>query len=212
MTPNFNPADYGVREASPGMTGLGAGEGVGTGIQAGTAIAAPVVAGTVGAMAGALTLGIGTAVAALYMWWANRKGPRQKIEATRIVNEAATHLEAVKQAYLSAPNRTSADKAAALQAIDYTFAQLVAMLQDPQLGEPGRRAIQERIRGTGGTVRWDWYSYYRDPVEQDNPPAATVLGNVGSTINRTLGLSPDFPLLPLLLLGGLLFWAWRNME
>jgi hypothetical protein len=61
--------------------------------------------------------------------------------------------------------RTRSSQAAALKNFDDAWAYLTSAeaCGNPQLGNPGKACISDRSRGG----RWDWFSYYRDPIAQD---------------------------------------------
>jgi len=104
--------------------------------------------------------GVGIALTMLF----SRKGPQQKIETTKIVNEAEPILRDNRDLYLSGP-RDQNSYQAALDNFDYTWGQVVSLCSNPNYGDPGQRCISDRQRGG----QWDWFSYYRDPITQ-NPP------------------------------------------
>jgi hypothetical protein len=94
----------------------------------------------------------------------NRKGPKQKRITTEIVNELEPLLRHNLEAYLSGP-RTRASQAAALKNFDDAWAWLASAeaCGNPDLGNPGKACIADRSRGG----KWDWFSYYRDPIAND---------------------------------------------
>lgn len=103
------------------------------------------------------------------------------IVASGIVDQLEPQLAANRDAFLEGP-RTAADKAAALANFDYAWNWLTSAeaLGSSELGDAGRRGITDRSRGG----KWDWFSYYRDPIERaatfDRDPisqaAATFIG------------------------------------
>lgn len=121
------------------------------GVAAGAAwvpIVGPIVAGV--ALALSLILG--------------RKGPRQKVVSTQIVDELEPQLKINLEGYRSGP-RTRASQQAALANFDAAWAYLISpdALGNAELGEPGRRGIADRDRDG----KWDWFAYYRDPIAND---------------------------------------------
>ena len=94
----------------------------------------------------------------------NRKGPKQKVASTQIVDELEPLLKNNVEAYMSGP-RTRSSQAAALQNFDDAWAYLVSSeaCGNTQLGNPGKACIADR--GQGG--KWDWFTRYRGPIAQD---------------------------------------------
>lgn len=138
---------------------------------------------------------IGAAVAGVTMGLQllfNRKGPKQKRITTEIVNELEPLLKNNLDAYLSGP-RTRASQAAALKNFDDAWAWLASAeaCGNPDLGSPGKACIADRSRGG----KWDWFSYYRDPIANDPEVRDEI------QIGNAQGMSQsEFPLLPLALL------------
>lgn len=135
----------------------------------------PIVAGLL--VSGAIT-GVTAALRAIF----SRKGPAQREAATAIVNDLEPLLQQNLQAYLSGP-RTVSNQQAALANFDSAW-QLLTSSQycgNPALGDPGRACIADRSRGG----RWDWASYYRDPIASDPDvrPDPTVAEQVSSTVS-----------------------------
>jgi hypothetical protein len=138
----------------------------------GTAVNTAGTVATIGAQSGwwlstAAVPVIGAAVAGVTLGLQllfNRKGPQQKIAATKIVDQLEPLLKNNVQAYMSGP-RTRSSQAAALKNFDDAWAYLTSAeaCGNPQLGNPGKACISDRSRGG----RWDWFSYYRDPIAQD---------------------------------------------
>ncbi len=111
---------------------------------------------------GAAVAGVTLALGLIF----GRKGPQQKVASTKIVDELEPQLAANVKAYVEGP-RTPESQAAALANFDAAWAYLksTAACGSPDLGDPGKRCISDRDRG-GKT---DWFSYYRDPIEQAAP-------------------------------------------
>lgn len=136
------------------------GVSVGAGVTS-TALSTAAVQGALGisaAAAGFATLGIGAAAAAVIMFL-NRKGPRQKVASTSIVNEAEPILAQNRDIFLSGP-KTDEAKEYALGVFNQVWASVVASCGDQSLGNPGKACISDRQRGG----KWDWFSYYYDPI------------------------------------------------
>ncbi len=211
ISDDYLPPYYGsVREANgiAGLIGLGdasgaISQGVSIGSSVGsTALSTAAVQGALGisaAAAGFATLGIGAAAAAVIMFL-NRKGPKQKVASTKIVDEAEPILKQNRDQFLAGP-KTDEAKEYALAVFNQVWASVVAACGDQSLGNPGKACISDRQRGG----KWDWFSYYYDPINSvDTKPAAsvtaeTVTGQVGSVLAPVLGSNWD-----VLLGGGLL--------
>ncbi len=111
----------------------------------------------------------------------NRKGPKQKVITTQIVDELEQQLDANLQAYLASP-RERAHQTVALANFDAAWAWLNSQeaCGAPELGEPGRRCLADRKR----SGRWPWEVYYRDPIAND--PMGTE-ASAGETISNWFG-------------------------
>lgn len=139
---------------------------------AGTAVQTAGTVATIGAQSGwwlsaAAVPVIGAAVAGVTLglqMLLNRKGPKQKVASTSIVNDLEPLLKNNVEAYMSGPH-TRSSQAAALKNFDDAWAWLTSAeaCGSEQLGNPGKACIADR--GRGG--KWDWFSYYRDPIESD---------------------------------------------
>lgn len=109
-------------------------------------------------------IGAGIAAAGALIAWAISKsgcGPTC-VMATGIVDQLEPQLKANRDEFLAGP-KTAANKAAALANFDYAMEWLKSAQAcgSPELGDAGKRCISDRTRGG----KWDWFSYYRDPIE-----------------------------------------------
>ena len=197
LIPGTNPysglGDPGDNTAAAGtaiqITGAGV-AGVQSAITAGlisnawVAAAVPVVGAVVAGVALALTL-----IATL------RKKPGQKIATTQIVNEVEPQLEKNRDGYFSGP-RTVASKIVALANFDAGFREVVLACGVEEYGEPGSWCIEDRMpagyqytldgKSWIGNGKWDWFSYYRDPIANDTPnPNPSDPGSGGQYIVGT---------------------------
>lgn len=124
---------------------------------------------------GAGVLGVTLAIGAI-----SKRG-RQRTAATQIVDELEPQLKANRDAYFSGP-RTRASQQVALANFDQAWSLLTSSQGCGQdaLGKAGKRCISDRDRGG----QWDWFSYYRDPIEGDTQ----ILDS--STLNTVSQLFP----------------------
>jgi len=141
-----------------------------------------------GAAGGPVGIAISAGIAAVSMVIGlilRRKGPKQKVAATKIVDQLEAALKQNLAEYRSSP-RTIVDQQAALANFDSAWAWLTSSegCGNPELGEPGRRCISDRQRGG----QWDWFAYYRDPIAQDQPGQSTVESLVSSVTGSGTGL------------------------
>lgn len=132
--------------------------------------------GTVPTAFDPISAGISVGVMA-FTAWLNRRGPQQKVASTAIVNELEPVLKDNLDAYMAGP-RTRTAQALHLAQFDQAWEYLKSQegCGNPELGNPGRNCIADRSRGG----RWDWASYYRDPIAKDagvqpDPAPATTL-------------------------------------
>ena len=114
------------------------------------AVAIPVI----GAVVAGVTLGL----VALFA----RRGPKQRVATTLIVDKVEPLLAQNRDGYLSGP-RTVSSQAQALANFDAGWQYVVEHCGIPEMGDPGKRCISERQRGG----QWDWFFYYREPIEND---------------------------------------------
>jgi len=116
----------------------------------------------------------------------NRQGPKQKIAASQIADQAEVQLQTNVGGYLSGP-RTAASQAQALANFDMAWSALTGPDNwgNAQLGEPGRRAIADRSRGG----KWDWFSYYRDPIANDPDLKTSTAAGLVESVSQALGIS-----------------------
>lgn len=107
---------------------------------------------------GAIVAGVTIGLMALF----NRKGPKQKVATTQIVDSVEPMLAENRDGYLNGP-RTRSSQAQALANFDAGWEYVRQNCGDVSMGDPGKRCISERDRGG----RWDWFTLYRDPIAHD---------------------------------------------
>jgi hypothetical protein len=201
-------------------TGVGDYEVAGLGTsQAGAIVAAGgQVAGPAIAAAAAIPV-LGPAIAGATLvigMWLNRKGPKQKVATTEIVNEAEPFLRQNLDAFNVSPH-SSLDKQQALDNFDGIWSMVVQKCSDPSNGQPGINCVNDRKRGS--TKGYDWFVLYRDPIAQaevhDTPLTQVetgfnelLQGNFSSLDKFASGLDVKSMILPLVLIGGI--WYLSN--
>jgi hypothetical protein len=120
---------------------------------------------------------------------------QEKVASTNIVNQVEPLLKQNLAAYMAGP-RTPANQAAALANFDQAWAGVEQACSNPSLGAPGQACISDRQAGG----KWDWFSYYRDPIAND-PTVSSGGGNVPAAATSLFSGSS---LIPLLIAGAIL--------
>jgi hypothetical protein len=126
----------------------------------------------------------------------NRKAGGQKIAATQIVQEATAAMEENMRGFLEGP-RTAASKAQALANFDAAWRYITEGCGNPELGDAGRRCIDERRRGStvtcfiNGVERsCDLFAAFRDPISAvqatSEPSVAQSLFGGGQASGQSL--------------------------
>lgn len=153
--------------------------GVATGVAtagAGTAAGAAGIWGMSAAVAvpviGAVVAGITIAL----MMYFSRKGPKQKVATTEIVDKIEPLLQENLAGYLTGP-RNLTSQAQAIENYKAGWQWVVERCGIPEMGDPGQRCISDRSPGG----QWPWASYYLDPIVndpqvKDDPVIDTVTG------------------------------------
>lgn len=153
----------------------------------GTAGAALSAASSSGAFAAGTTMAaavpiIGAAIAGVMIGLTllfNRKGPKQKVATTEVVNAVEPKLKENLDGYMALPVHYQSAQTAALANFDAGWAYVVQSCNIPEMGEPGVRCTSDRQRGG----QWDWFSYYRDPIANDpnvvpDPQVDSITGDI----------------------------------
>jgi len=159
----------------------------------GAALAVPVVGAAVAGVLLAANLWLGSIA----------KKNAQKAATTQIVNEAEQYLKQNLAAYQSLSNPTESERATALSIFDTIWREgVVGPCGSGQFDAAGQRCVSDRDRGG----KWDWFTYYRDPIANSQ----TVPDAVGTSDNSIAGIDAGL-LLPLAALGiGAIWLAGRN--
>ena len=111
-----------------------------------------------------------------------RKGPRQKVATTAIVDKVEPLLKENVQGYLNG-NRSRQSYEQAVENFNAGWQFVVEHCGIPEMGNPGQNCITERQRGG----RWDWFKLYLDPILENAP--APVTASIDSV---TSGISDSF--------------------
>jgi hypothetical protein len=148
------------------------------------------------------------------------------ILASNWANQAEDLLKANINAYFSSPVRNASTQQAALGGFDAIWAQLAKACGQASLGTAGKNCTGDRQAGAckwkqtgqspwpGGPALgecWNWFSAYRDPIANDTgvvPDSMIDTSSVGAAVSSIFGTSAtgsSSSLLPLLLIGGLIF-------
>lgn len=131
---------------------------------------------------GAAVAGVVLALTLLF----NRKGPKQKVATTEIVNKVAPLLQQNLEGYMAGP-RTASSQAQALENFKAGWQYVVDNCNVPVMGNPGQECVKDRQRGG----EWDWFSFYHDPIANDpsvipDPgPGEMVTRNPDGTVTIT---------------------------
>jgi len=101
-----------------------------------------------------------------------RRGPGQRIAATRIVEQIEPLLQKNVDAYFDGP-RTVSTQRQALDNFDRAWTWLTSLegCGNPDLGNAGVACIDDRRRGG----KFDWFALYRDPIANDTPQPDTAI-------------------------------------
>lgn len=165
--------DYGVRSANKYGVGDATQTVSMTAGAASTAISTPAIAAGLGLSTATAAWVAGPIIGGIAMgviMWLNRKGPKQKVASTQIVNEAEPLLAQNRDMFLAGEKSNEA-KEYALAVFNQVWAAVVASCSDSSLGNPGKACISDRQRGG----KWDWFSYYYDPIANtETKPSSTV--------------------------------------
>lgn len=112
---------------------------------------------------GGIVVGATLALSALFA----RRGPRQKVATTQVVDAVEPHLRDNIDGYFAGP-RTVSSQRQALANFDAGWQYVLENCGQAAMGDPGRRCVEERQPGG----QWDWFALYRDPIANDSAVTA----------------------------------------
>lgn len=173
-----------VRTSRAQSRGLGDGTTSIVGTVASVGGTAASIAGAA-AGAGLLSLGLATSFvpfvgpvlalgAVIFSIFHNSKSAQEKVQTTQVVNQIEPYMKQNVAAW-QASDKSCSNQQAALANFDTLWQQVVT--QCGQVGDdPGKNCVSDRTRGG----KWDWYSYYRDPIANDSCSNVT---NAASVVN-----------------------------
>ena len=138
------------------------------------------------------------------------------IAATRIVDQVEPYLKQNVSTYLQlATPRPKSAQIAAMQIFIDTWNGVVMACSDPGLSDAGVRCIGDRQRGG----KWDWFSYYYDPIANDTntyddgvlSQTQSVVTSIGTSITNLFDTSNSS--LPFIVIGlGVASWLLSSRE
>jgi BMFP domain-containing protein YqiC len=109
----------------------------------------------------------------------NRVNNQQKAASTNVANEVEQNMKALVAQYFNKQDRTTLDKQRALAYFDSLWQELTQRCSQVG-GNAANNCIKDRSKGG----KWDWFAYYRTPIENDNPPSPSV----SQTVSTDLGI------------------------
>ena len=101
--------------------------------------------------------------------------PDQRQVTTHFVNSAEPLLVVNRDTFLTSPSAEA--QVLALAEFDQTWRELTDLCGASSTGAAGVNCLRDRNRGG----RWDWFSYYRDPIANWNPSEAAAAAAAAST-------------------------------
>ncbi len=111
----------------------------------------------------------------------SRKGPKQKVATTQIVDAVEPLLRDNLNGYMAGP-RTRSSQAQALANFDAGWQYVVEHCDIPEMGNPGKACVSDRSPGG----QWDWFAYYRNPIANDpqvKDDVTAALDDVSATLS-----------------------------
>jgi hypothetical protein len=138
---------------------------------------------------GAIVAGITLALVAIF----SRKGPKQKVATTEIVNKIEPLLQQNLSGYMAGPHTVSS-RAQALANFDAGWAYVNQYCDIPEMGNPGQACVSDRQAGScvwkdSTSQCWNWFVGYRDPIANDPNvvPDPTMVDTAGNLIDSITG-------------------------
>lgn len=129
-----------------------------------------------------------------------------KVATTHIVDAIKPYLEqnlaaAQQQASANGGCLTSGEQAAAIGVFNTLWQKVVDNCSNPQYGDPGKVCISDRQRGG----KWDWFSYYYDPI-MSIPVCPDPVSSATKVVSNAVASLSSVN--PLYLAGGAALLAW----
>lgn len=121
---------------------------------------------------GAAVVGVTIGLTALM----SRKGPKQKVATTEVVDTAEPIMAENRDGYLNGP-RTVESRLQAIENFKALWQWVVDHCDIPEMGNPGQACVNDRKPGG----KWDWWSYYYDPIYNDVPVGSGASDAAAST-------------------------------
>ena len=110
------------------------------------------------AAGGPIGLAVAGVTVALTMLF-RRKGPKQKVATSEIVDSVEPLLASNLSGFLSGP-MTESSREQAIQNFDAAWQYVVDSCDIPEMGNPGQWCVNDRKAGG----KWDWFARYLDPI------------------------------------------------
>lgn len=120
-----------------------------------------------------------------------RKGPKQKVATTQVVNDVEPKLVENLNGYLNGP-RTQSSQAQAIQNFYAGWNYVLTHCPTPENGNPGQNCVNERKEGATPSWGPDWFQLYLDPIRNDTqvvPDPIVDTSAIGGALT-TIGVTP----------------------
>ena len=155
---------------------------------ASTALSTPAIAAGLGLSASTAAWIAGPIIGGIAMatiMYMNRKGPKQKVATTAIVNDIEPILAQNRDAFLNG-DRSAEHKEFALKVFEQNWNTVLANCNDSSMGKPGQACIKDRQRGG----QWDWFKLYYDPIVQTEVIEQQSILNPSNLFGSSGGINP----------------------
>lgn len=194
---DYSPVGMGMSRGGYGISGISGISGLGD-------MPGNVIIGTVGASAGGMfasiapLLGIagpwGLAIGGVVAGITSLLGAfgvgsgcgQTCVYASGVVDQLEPYLKQNVDNWkaLAPQDKTLVRQQQALQVFNFVWSQVTQACSAPSLGDAGKRCISDRQRGG----KWDWFSYYYDPIANDTvADEGTVTGSLTAELAPVLG-------------------------